>query len=220
MRFPSIVAAPPGYILINDALLRLWKTALADDVDIEEQDEKIMGSISDRLLQSLRGGELKAFVAQETKVTSLPAIYWKKNPGWKPPPTDNNLFVSNVGDNAVLYPAPGGFPICLSEREFSKVVGLLAFAQPTPATNRGISPFLQYMLEATTALNLSPDIRTPKKIIEKWLEKNWRPDVLGSPDKSKISYMATFIRAPLHTKGGNLPMVKNSNSKKSEGRKG
>jgi hypothetical protein len=64
-----------------------------------------------------------------------------------------------------------------------------------------IPPYVNYMLRAISALDLRADTKLTKKQIEDWLQQNWPPE-LGESSRSKIEYMASFLRRPEDAKGG------------------
>jgi hypothetical protein len=82
------------------------------------------------------------------------------------------------------------------------IVDPSAIAQPANATPSYIPPYMQFMLKAVTALELSSDKRTDKKVIMNWLKQNWPADLDGKSDRM-IDSMATMLRSPEHKKGGN-----------------
>jgi hypothetical protein len=57
------------------------------------------------------------------------------------------------------------------------------------------------MLRAIFALDIRADAKLTKKQIEDWLGQHWPPE-LGQPSKSKIEYMATFLRRAVDERGG------------------
>tara|TARA_R100000005_G_scaffold96726_1_gene86831 strand:- start:17231 stop:17896 length:666 start_codon:yes stop_codon:yes gene_type:complete len=65
-----------------------------------------------------------------------------------------------------------------------------------------IPPYMQFMLEAVTALGLSQEKRTGKSVIVDWLRDNWPADLDGKSERM-IESMATMLRSPEHKKGGN-----------------
>lgn len=65
-----------------------------------------------------------------------------------------------------------------------------------------IPAYLDLMLKAVKALNLSPDKRANMDNIINWLNNNWPPDLEGKSDRM-IKSMATFLRRPQDKKGGN-----------------
>lgn len=65
-----------------------------------------------------------------------------------------------------------------------------------------IPPYMQFMLEAVTALGLSQKQRTGKSVIVDWLKQNWPNDLDGKSDRI-VDSMATLLRSPEHKKGGN-----------------
>ena len=72
----------------------------------------------------------------------------------------------------------------------------------TANQDRYVPAYIDFMLRAVSALNLSPDRRTNKKAISDWLTKNWPSDLEGKSDRL-IEYMATLLRRPEDKKGGN-----------------
>jgi hypothetical protein len=82
------------------------------------------------------------------------------------------------------------------------IVNPSAIAQPANATPSYIPPYIQFMLQATNALELSLEKRTGKSVIVYWLKDNWPEDLDGKSDRL-IDSMATLLRSPEHKKGGN-----------------
>jgi hypothetical protein len=79
------------------------------------------------------------------------------------------------------------------------------FSYSGVATSQGyIPPFIDLMLKAAAALNVNANERADIKDIKNWLRENW-PERLGGRTKAKIKYMATFIRRPEDSRGGNTP---------------
>jgi hypothetical protein len=64
-----------------------------------------------------------------------------------------------------------------------------------------IPPYVAYMLRAISALDLGADTKLTKKQIEDCLREHWPPE-LGQPSRSKIRYMATFLRRTEDERGG------------------
>lgn len=62
--------------------------------------------------------------------------------------------------------------------------------------------YLELMLKAVNALNLSPDKRANMDAVIDWLDKNWPPDLEGKSDRM-IQSMATLLRRPQDKRGGN-----------------
>jgi len=67
-----------------------------------------------------------------------------------------------------------------------------------------IPPYVNFMLKAAKALNLSPDNRTNLDEVICWLDENWPVDLDGKSERM-IKSMATFLRRPEDKKGGNIP---------------
>jgi hypothetical protein len=65
-----------------------------------------------------------------------------------------------------------------------------------------IPPYIDFMLRVVRELELSPEHRMPKKLIEDWIKKKWPPE-LGNNSQRKRELMATFLRHPDDEKGGN-----------------
>ncbi len=65
-----------------------------------------------------------------------------------------------------------------------------------------VPAYLEFMLQAVKALNLTSDKRANIDEIIDWLNKNWPSDLEGKSD-ILIKYMATLIRRPEDKKGGN-----------------
>lgn len=63
-----------------------------------------------------------------------------------------------------------------------------------------IPAYMQFMLEAVKALELSEDKYVVKKTVENWLKDNWPDDIPYSSDKL-LGYMATLIRRPRDAEG-------------------
>jgi len=63
-------------------------------------------------------------------------------------------------------------------------------------------PYVEFMLQAVKALNLSPDKRANINELTEWLNQNW-PDNLEGKSENMIKYMATLLRRPEDKKGGN-----------------
>ncbi len=80
--------------------------------------------------------------------------------------------------------------------------------QEIPSIEEGQAPdsyipaYLELMLKAVKALNLTPDKRANMDEIISWLNENWPPSLEGKSD-ILIKYMATLIRRPEDKKGGN-----------------
>lgn len=64
--------------------------------------------------------------------------------------------------------------------------------------------YLDLMLKAVKALDLSPDKRVNKDSVIDWLNKNWPAGLEGKSDRL-IESMATLMRRPEDKKGGNTP---------------
>lgn len=67
-----------------------------------------------------------------------------------------------------------------------------------------IPPYVEFLLEATKSLKLSPDKKLNKSQITNWLDSNW-PSNLDGKSVSLIQTMATILRRPEDKKGGNTP---------------
>ena len=67
-----------------------------------------------------------------------------------------------------------------------------------------IPPYIQFMLKAVTALELSGDKRTDKSKIVYWLNENW-PENLGTKSNHLVESMATILRRPEDKAGGSTP---------------
>lgn len=67
-----------------------------------------------------------------------------------------------------------------------------------------IPPYVVFMLEAVTALNLSSDSRSNLDEIINWLDDNWPSDLEGK-SQNLVKYMATLLRRPEDKRGGNTP---------------
>lgn len=65
-------------------------------------------------------------------------------------------------------------------------------------------PYIQFMIQAVNALELTPEKRTSKSVIIDWLRQNWPADLEGKSDRM-IESMATMLRRPEDKKGGNTP---------------
>lgn len=74
---------------------------------------------------------------------------------------------------------------------------------PNPVSQTQYIPsYLQLMLQAVQALNLSADKRANMDDIVKWLNQNWPPHLEGKSDRI-IQSMATLLRRPQDKRGGN-----------------
>ena len=106
-----------------------------------------------------------------------------------------------VGDGFKLFG-----PVIVKETDLDRA---LRGVEPETAVNAPavddstyLSPFIRFMIEASRALELSEEERTPKADIEAWLRRNW-PNEFGAATNRKIEMMATFLRHPNHETGGN-----------------
>lgn len=69
--------------------------------------------------------------------------------------------------------------------------------------DESVSPFIKFMLRAARELELDASQRVPKKTVMHWLDENW-PSNLEEKSDTKVKYMATFLRWPVHGSGGNF----------------
>ncbi|MEH6477404.1 MAG: hypothetical protein V7727_17055 [Sneathiella sp.] len=67
-----------------------------------------------------------------------------------------------------------------------------------------IPPYIEFMLRAVTALDLSAEKRTHISKIVYWLNENW-PDNLGKKSDHLVASMATILRRPQDKSGGSTP---------------
>lgn len=72
----------------------------------------------------------------------------------------------------------------------------------TNTTDSYTPAYLDLMLKAVKALNLSPDRRLNKDAVISWLNENWPARLEGKSDRL-IESMATLLRRPEDKKGGN-----------------
>ncbi len=69
-------------------------------------------------------------------------------------------------------------------------------------SDKYIPPYIEFILQASDALEMSSEKRLNINIIKHWLRDNWPSELDGKSDRS-IQSMATLLRRPEDKKGGN-----------------
>lgn len=175
--------------------------------------------VASYLRQSLASGRLHGFLLEETgEFTQLPDTFWRTERGEGALMNEHPLIAQIDGRTAIGYPFVNFEQICDAWKQTYKNKDLPK-AISSENTTLGLSPYIGIMIAASNHFGLVngqlPDgSRVMKDEVERWLDKNWTPD-LGEKSPKMISNMATFVRHPDDGRGGNVKSALSNLTRKS-----